>query len=528
MSYTLTLSVGLTLVGRLSDLFGRRWFFISGNALAVIGCIVCAVAYNVSMVIGGTTLIGLAASTQLSFPFVVGEIVPVQYRFIANAFIYVWSIPFSGLGPMVSYGFVLHTDAGWRWCYYLMIIVNGLSVICWFFFYHPPTFSMKNRSTTKWAMVKNFDYVGFILFTGGLLIFLMGLSWGGSVHPWKSAHVIATLIVGFMALVGFALWELFAKLEERLLPMYLFRNTGKETFIFSPSLRIRSADASSMSSPGWDATVVLISLGASAYYAFSIILPQLVFGVYTSDKFYGSAVSSIVGACIVMGQIIGGLLSKQIGKQKWQLVFSSAAFAGLLGGVSCVTVDNRSTVIGLLIVGCFFCGWVESVGLAMASILVDDQSEIGTAVGVAGTVRSTVSTVASTVYLAVLANRLGTTVPSKVPAAAIEAGLPASSVAAFIEAIPTGSFEGVPGVTPHIIDVGVATYKVASAAAYRTVFFTSIAFSGLALILSFFCPNVDDRMTGMVATTLCKEEHGDAGASEKTTGKAQDAHSDDV
>lgn len=227
LSYTLTLAVGLTLVGRLSDLFGRRWFFISGNMLAVIGCIVCACAFNINMVIGGTVLIGLAASTQLSFPFVVGEIVPIQYRFMANAFIYLWSIPFSGLGPLVAFGFVLHTKEGWRWCYYLMIIVNGLGVICWFLFYHPPTFRMKNRTKTRWAMVKDFDYVGFVLFTGGLLIFLMGISWGGSVHHWKSAYVIGTIVVGFMALVIFALWESFANLKEQLLPLYLFRNLGK-------------------------------------------------------------------------------------------------------------------------------------------------------------------------------------------------------------------------------------------------------------------------------------------------------------
>lgn len=76
--YTLTLAVGLLLVGRLSDLFGRRWFFIGSAALALIGCIVCATAQSVGALIGGTTLIGLAASGQQSFAFITGELVPMK------------------------------------------------------------------------------------------------------------------------------------------------------------------------------------------------------------------------------------------------------------------------------------------------------------------------------------------------------------------------------------------------------------------------------------------------------------------
>jgi len=38
----------LCLVGRLSDIFGRRWFFILGNFFALIGCIICATAQSVT------------------------------------------------------------------------------------------------------------------------------------------------------------------------------------------------------------------------------------------------------------------------------------------------------------------------------------------------------------------------------------------------------------------------------------------------------------------------------------------------
>jgi MFS family permease len=50
--YNVTLSVCLVLVGRLSDIFGRRYFFIGGQVIAVLGCIVCAKATSVPMLIG--------------------------------------------------------------------------------------------------------------------------------------------------------------------------------------------------------------------------------------------------------------------------------------------------------------------------------------------------------------------------------------------------------------------------------------------------------------------------------------------
>ena len=72
--------------------------------------------------------------------------------------------------------------------------------------------------------MKDFDFVGLILLVGGLLIFLMGISWGGSYYPWKSTHVIATIVVGFLALVAFVIYESFVPLKEPLVPMYLFKN----------------------------------------------------------------------------------------------------------------------------------------------------------------------------------------------------------------------------------------------------------------------------------------------------------------
>lgn len=67
LSYLLTSSIGLIIVGRLTDIFGRRWFFIVGNAIATLGSIVCATASSVTALIAGETLVGVGASVQLSY-----------------------------------------------------------------------------------------------------------------------------------------------------------------------------------------------------------------------------------------------------------------------------------------------------------------------------------------------------------------------------------------------------------------------------------------------------------------------------
>lgn len=72
--------------------------------------------------------------------------------------------------------------------------------------YHPPPFNLLHVHRSRWQQLKRLDVGGAILFTVGLLLFLMGLSWGGSAYPWKSAHVLATLVVGFCTLVAFVIY----------------------------------------------------------------------------------------------------------------------------------------------------------------------------------------------------------------------------------------------------------------------------------------------------------------------------------
>jgi MFS family permease len=77
---TLAESTMFLVSGRLSDLFGRRWFFIGGNVICLIGLIVGACAKNVNTLIVASAVYGLGECIQLSFGVAIGELVKNKHR----------------------------------------------------------------------------------------------------------------------------------------------------------------------------------------------------------------------------------------------------------------------------------------------------------------------------------------------------------------------------------------------------------------------------------------------------------------
>lgn len=210
-----------------------------------------------------------------------------------------------------------------------------------------------------------------------------------------------------------------------------------------------------------------------------------------------------------------------------------------------MTPTNLPTTATLITLGSLALGYTDSIGLAMAGIAIDDQRDIGTAVGLAGCIRNTISTVGTAIYSvrgaricappnmsppgrvmhsqirqAIQTNRLAQTIPRQVPPALVSAGLPASSVPDFLAAYATGTeeaFAAVAGLNATILEAGTRAYKNASADAYRTVFLSTIAFSVVAVVFALFTADGSKKMTHDVAATLHER------SSTKVVGKGEDA-----
>lgn len=106
-----------------------------------------------------------------------------------------------------------------------MIAFQGINFAMLWFFYHPPSWKEKRIEHGKPAMqlLCEFDWLGLFLFVAGCTLFIVGVSWGGSMAPWISATVLCPIIIGLLTLIGLGFYEAYYPLTAPLFPPRLFR-----------------------------------------------------------------------------------------------------------------------------------------------------------------------------------------------------------------------------------------------------------------------------------------------------------------
>ena len=130
---------------------------------------------------------------------------------------------------------------------------------------------------------------------------------------------------------------------------------------------------------------------------------------------------------------------------------------------------------------------------------------LSTATGLAFSARAIGGAFGSAVLDAIINGKLSSTLAPQVGGAAIEAGLPSSSVAALLEAFGTGSpaaIEAVPGISPSIIAAASNARHWAYAHAYRLAWASIVPFVVIAIVCVACLRGVKELMTEHVEATV--------------------------
>ncbi len=210
-AYLLTSTAMVPVVGRLTDMYGRKWFYIIGIVIFLIGSALCGLSQSMTQLIAFRGLQGIGAGIMMTNAFIViGDLFPPSER---GKYVGLTMSVFGFsaiIGPLLG-GFI--TDhISWHWIFNVNLPV-GIPVIFAFIRFFPAFQPLGARH--------RIDGTGIVTVVLSVVSLVLGLSWGG-IYRWGSPHVIGALVASALLMVAFVVTELRA--EEPIVPLGIFRN----------------------------------------------------------------------------------------------------------------------------------------------------------------------------------------------------------------------------------------------------------------------------------------------------------------
>ena len=205
-------AISVPIVGKLSDLYGRRPFYLGGLAIFIAGSILAGSAQNFWWLVGARAIQGLGMGIIMPLSqTIVGDIIPPRQRGKYQGWMGVVFGVTSVAGPLA--GGVITDSLGWRWLFFVAVPVGLVALFVIARFLDLPHEPRK-------AVI---DTWGIVTMSLGVTAVLLAVSWGGTSYPWSSPVIIGLFVAGTLLLTAFVFVEL--RVPEPVVPLRLFRTS---------------------------------------------------------------------------------------------------------------------------------------------------------------------------------------------------------------------------------------------------------------------------------------------------------------
>lgn len=210
--YLLTSTIATVLVGKLSDMFGRKPFLLVGILLFMVGAFLTGTSDNVFQFITYRGIQGIGAGIIQSSAFTaVGDLFPPRER---GKWMGLMTAVFgfsSVLGPTLGGYLIDHLDWHWLFWIFLPLGVVAFGMIL-------ALFPKAQRGTST-----SIDYLGSLFMTTTIVPLLLAFSWAGTEYDWGSAQILGLLAATVVSAIIFIFVE--TKAKNPILPLHLFKNS---------------------------------------------------------------------------------------------------------------------------------------------------------------------------------------------------------------------------------------------------------------------------------------------------------------
>ena len=357
--YTLALATVIPLTGWAADRFGTKRLYLAAIGLFTLGSALCAAAQSIEMLItfrvlqglGGGMLmpLGMTIMTRAAGPHRMGRLMAVL------------GIPML-LGPIMGpiLGGWLIEHASWHWIFLINVPI-GAAALVYAFVVLPTDAPQPSES---------FDFLGMLLLSPGLALFLFGVSSlpqeGGDI---TAPRVWVSMLVGVL-LMGTFVWHAFRP-EHPLLDLRLYRH--------------RNLTVSS----------ITMFLFAAAFFGALLLVPTyfqevrgestLRAGLLVAPQGIGAMITMPIAGALVdkfpVGRIVPfGLVLITIGMLGWTQVEADTSYSLLLGFLFVMGLGMGGTMMPLFTTALKTLTHHE---VARGSTLLNITQQIASSVGVA-------------------------------------------------------------------------------------------------------------------------------------------------
>ena len=441
--YLLTSTAAMPIIGKLSDLYGRRALFQASIVVFVLGSVFAGVSQSMGQLIASRAVQGFGAGGLVVLNFgVLADLIPPRERGKYQGYVAsVWAVA-SVIGPVVGGFFV--DNLSWRWIFFVNVPIGiGALVIT----------SIAMKLPRRPRVEVPIDYLGAALLVGAIVCLLLVTEWGGDRYPWVSPEIGGLLGAGVV--LGVLLVVVERRVPDPVIPPRLF------------SLRVVRISATAITVFGllMFGTILFVPVyfqivrGNTATNAGFLLLPQMI-GILT-------------------GTMGAGRLTTRTGRYKVFPVVGLSLIATAYFTLSRITPSTSVWVaVGcMVIVG-------AGIGMTTPAIMLATQNavplqDVGAATSMLTTVRSMGAAVGAATFGAVLTNRL---------TAELAANL--GPLARGIDpALLRGSPEQIATLSPRVQAGVVESFG----GALSTVFLAGVPIAIVALVVVLFLPELPLR-----------------------------------
>jgi EmrB/QacA subfamily drug resistance transporter len=394
-TYLLTSTLAVPIFAKLSDMYGRKWFFLGGAIMFVLTSALCGAAgtftflpidgMNQLIVFRGLQGIGAGMMMGLAFTIIGDVFSPAERGKYQGFFAAAWGLA-SIFGPTL--GGWLTDHVSWRAAFYVNLPV-GLVAIAAIYFQFPELHPE--------GIERRLDWAGVISLILCIVPLLLALTWVTD-YGWSSARVESLLAFSVVMLAVFLRAE--TKAIEPLIPLSLFRN---------PIISLCSI------------CVFLLGMGM---FGVIIYLPLFMQGVLgTSATQSGNLLTPLMMGAVV-GSVVTGQLNLRLGSYKIAAVSGSVLVAiGMILFARMGGATQRMDVIVAMIIAGTGMGLLQPV-YTVAVQNVAPRKQMGAATASTAFFRSIGSTMGVAIFGSVLLTSyhhdLTVGIPANTPPAALK------------------------------------------------------------------------------------------------------------